>query len=142
MAVVKVSTDSHLLATITDGKHTWYADESVEGGGSDSAADPVNMLRGALGACIGITLQAYAHRKNWPLEKVEVAVNTQRFTASEYPAYQGDASFVHEIREHIVLHGPLTDEQRARLLDIATKCPVRRILANPTFFVELEPAPE
>jgi putative redox protein len=84
-----------------------------------------------------ITMQMYANRKGWPLEKAEVKLELERFNGSDYPAYKGDASFVHEIREDIVLHGSqLTDEQRERLLEISTKCPVRRVLANPTFFVE------
>ncbi len=85
---------------------------------------------------MAITVQLYAQRKQWPLEKIEIQLHLERFKADQYPAYSGDAQFVTEIREHITLYGDqLTEEQRARLMEISTKCPVRRILLNPTFFV-------
>lgn len=143
MAVVHVKTLDGLRTQITTRDQTWYADEPLEEGGSNTAPTPMEMLRGALGSCIAITVMMYAQRKKWPLQGVEVQIDSQRFNAGDYPAYQGDAQFVHEIREHVVLHGPdLTDDQRARLLDVATKCPVRRLIANPVFFTELEPAGE
>lgn len=141
MAAVTVWTDQGLRTTAKARQHTWHADEPGDGGG-DSAPTPTEMLLGALGSCIVITVHLYANRKNWPLEKVEVNLELQRFNASDYPAYQGDAQFVHEIREQVVVHGAgLDDTQRARLLDIAKKCPVRRVLTNPTFFVEPEANP-
>jgi putative redox protein len=122
--------------------HVWHADEPAEDGGGDSAPTPMEMLLGALGSCIVITVHLYANRKKWPLEKVEVNLEIQRFNAADYTAYQGDAQFVHEIREQVVVHGDGLDaDQRARLLDIAKKCPVRRVLTNPTFFVEPETYP-
>jgi putative redox protein len=136
MAAVTVQTDNGLRTKITARNHVWHADEPVEKGGSDSGPSAMDMLKGALGSCITITLHLYARRKNWPLEKVEVTVDIERFNAPDYPAYQGDAHYVHEIREKIVLHGSLSDEQRERLMEIATKCPVRRVLSSPAFFVE------
>lgn len=142
MAAVTVSTDEGLRAVARSRNHTWYADEPVEDGGANSAETPMEMMLGALGSCVVITVHLYANRKKWPLEKIEVNLEIQRFSAGDYPAYQGDAQFVHEIREKVVLHGDqLTPEQRERLMDVATKCPVRRVLANPTFFVEPEANP-
>jgi putative redox protein len=135
---IHVSTDKGLRMVIRSHSHTWYADEPVSDGGTDTAADPNEQLLGALGSCMAITVQMYANRKQWPLEKIEVELDLRRFNGADYPAYKGDAHFVHEIREKIVLHGPLTDEQRVRLMEISTKCPVRRVLVNPTFFVEAE----
>lgn len=137
MTAVTVTLDAGYRAVAKTRDHEWYADETIEGGGTDTAPTPPEELLGALGSCMLITMQMYANRKGWPLEKAEVKLEMERFGASDYPAYKGDASFVHEIREDIVLHGSqLTDEQRERLLEISTKCPVRRVLANPTFFVE------
>lgn len=139
MAKTYIHLQDDYRAEITSRQHTWIADEPLDAGGTDTAPHPGEMLRGALGACMAITIKMYADRKKWPLESVDVNLEIERFNASDYPAYEGDAPIVHEVREHITLHGPLTDDQRARLLEIATKCPVRRILTSPLFFVEATP---
>lgn len=136
MTAVTVTLDSGYRAVAKTRSHEWFADETLEGGGTDTAPTPPEELLGALGSCILITMQMYANRKGWPLEKAEVRLDMERYNGGDYPAYKGEAPFVHEIQEEIVLHGSqLTDEQRTRLLEISTKCPVRRVLSNPVFFV-------
>ena len=125
-----------LRSEINVRNHTIYSDEPTDKGGSDTAPTPMDMLVGALGACVVITLQMYAQRKGWPLEAVHVTVSLERYKKEDYPAYTGDSAFVNEVRQQITLVGPLTDEQKARLLEIATKCPVHKTLEFPTFFVE------
>jgi putative redox protein len=142
MAPVTVSTQEGLRIEIAAGNHRVIADETIHAGGTDTGPDPMQLLKGALGSCIAMTLLLYARRKNWPLEKVDVMIDIERFNKDEYPGYTGDSSILHEIREKIVLHGDqLTDEQRLRLMEIATKCPVRRVLANPAVFVDVEEFP-
>ncbi|GIL13132.1 MAG: hypothetical protein BroJett038_18520 [Chloroflexota bacterium] len=139
MGKVTVWTDEGLRTIVTTRDQVWYADEPLESGGTNTAPTPTEQMLGALGSCIVITLHLVAQRKNWPLERVEVHLDIKRFAGSEYPAYSGDEQFVHEIKEKVILHGPnLTDDQRKMLLDIATRCPVRRVLAHPVFFVEPE----
>ncbi|MBZ0301327.1 MAG: OsmC family protein [Anaerolineae bacterium] len=120
------------------GNHTIYADEPLDSGGTDTGPTPMQMMVGALGACIAITARLYAERKGWPLEGVDVGLDMERYSAKEYAGYEGSAAFIHEVRNHIVFRGPLSDEQRQRLMDIATKCPVHRALENPAFFVDVE----
>ncbi len=140
MTAVTVWTDEGLRTVAQAGHHIWNADEPESDGGTDTAPSPTEMLLGALGSCMVMTVHMYANRKGWPLDKVEVNLELERYSAADYPAYQGEAKFVSEIREHVTVYGDeLTDEQHTRLHDIASKCPVRRVLANPTFFVELEP---
>jgi uncharacterized OsmC-like protein len=136
MGKVIVHSDPTFRTAIQARHHTVYADEPVQDGGLDSAPTPMELMLGALGACMVITVQLYARRKNWPLEGVEIALDQERFIGNEHPKYQGDAKFVHEIRDQIVFRGPLSDEQRARLLEIAGRCPVHRLLENPVFFVD------
>lgn len=136
MAQVNVRLEDGLRAVATARNHTWMVDEPPEGGGTDAGPQPTETLLGALGACMAITARLYADRKGWPLERVEVVLDYQKFNGKDYAAYAGDAPFVYEFREHIVFHGPLTDEQQARLMEIAKKCPVHRILENPVFFVD------
>lgn len=122
--------------TIQASNHTFYADEPVEDGGTDTGPSPTEMLMGALGSCIAITMRLYADRKGWDLQGVEIDLDFERFRGSEYDAYDGDERYVHEIRKAIVLHGDLTDKQRERILEIGGKCPVHRLIATPSFFVE------
>lgn len=136
MAKIIVRSAGQYRTEISARHHKIYADEPVADGGSDSAPTPMELAQGALGACIAITVQLYAQRKGWPLESIEVAVEQERFKGSEYPAYQGDSQYVHEVRNQIVLRGPLSEEQRQRLLEIAGKCPVHRLIESPAFFVD------
>lgn len=139
MDYVEVALNEKYRTVITARDHTWHADVKEDSGGDDSAPTPEEMLLGALGSCMAETMKLYAARKGWVVEHIGVQLELERFNASDYPAYEGDSKFIHEIREHIVIEGPLDDEQRVRLLEIAGRCPVRRVLASPTFFVELAP---
>ncbi len=129
-------------AEIRSRSHVYYADEPTEAGGTDAMATPTEMLMGALGSCIAITCKLYAERKGWLLEGVEVRLDFERFNGKDYPAYEGDAQFVHEIREQITFYGDLSDEQRERLMDMASKCPVSRVIEFPAFFRRVLTEPE
>ena len=101
------------------GPHTLTADEPVDKGGEDTGPAPHELLLAGLASCTSMTVKMYAERKGWPLESIEVAV------AGDHV----DGAFV--MTRHVALKGVLTDEQRARLLDIANKCPVHRTLTGP-----------
>jgi uncharacterized OsmC-like protein len=122
--------------TVQSRNHIYHADEPEEAGGKDEYATPAELAMGALGSCIAITVKLYADRKKWPLEGIEIDLDFERFNAKDYAASASDEGFVHEIRKSIKLHGALDAEQRERLLDIAGKCPVHRLIATPSFFVE------
>ncbi|MEP7384493.1 MAG: bifunctional alpha/beta hydrolase/OsmC family protein [Gemmatimonadota bacterium] len=108
------------------GGHRLVADEPVRGGGRDEGPSPVALLTASLGACTSMTLRSYASRKGWPLERVVVHVSHARITASTTPGAV-PAPFARLTRE-VELVGPLTDEQRDRLLEIAERCPIHRTL--------------
>jgi len=116
--------------------HTLIADQPVQAGGADSGPTPTEMLLGSVGGCIAVTTRAFAQRKNWPLEEITVELEMKRIQREDYPPYTGEAPYVHEIRERIRFEGPLSEEQRARLLVVAGKCPVHLVLENPVFFVD------
>lgn len=136
MEKAHIRTNGGMLTTVTAGQHTFHADLPEGSNGTDEAPTPEIMLLGAVGSCMAQTAKLYANRKGWPLEDVEVELELERFKGGEYSAYEGDSKFVHEIRESITLIGPLDDAQKERIMDIITRCPVRRIITSPVFFEE------
>ena len=134
-AIVRLGQDGY-TTEIRSGNHVYYADEPVEEGGKDLGPTPTQMTMGALGACIAITMRLYAQRKGWDLQGIEVDLDFERFSGTDYALYEGDEHYVHEIRKGIKIEGDLTEEQRERLLEIGGKCPVHRLIATPAFFVE------
>ena len=138
MAVTHVTLTDGLKTTIKTRQHVYHADEPPQDGGTDTAVSPMEMVLGALGSCIAITVKLYAQRKGWPLERVEVAVDEERFGGKDYADYEGDAKYIYEIRKNIRFYGPLDEKQIERLYDIAGKCPVHRMIDLPTFWKELE----
>ena len=118
------------------GNHHIIADEPVDAGGGDEGPTPKHYLAISLGSCTALTVKMYAQRKGWALEEVDVQVSFDSFKAPDYPDYDGDADVVNEFRQVLTFKGDLTEEQRLRLLEIAGKCPVHRILTQPNFMIE------
>jgi putative redox protein len=112
---------------IRAGRHTLRADEPVASGGTDTGPDPYALLLAALGACTSMTLRMYANRKGWPLTAVTVRLSQQKIYAKDCEDCEtkGDAR-IDRIEREIELTGDLSAEQRARLVEIAEKCPVHR----------------
>lgn len=98
--------------------HRLTADEPEDAGGTDAGPRPTELLAASLASCAAVTMEMYADRKGWDLGDVEVAVD---YTG---PEEGNDPSF--DVR--IKVQGELSDEQRERLLVIATKCPVHKTL--------------
>jgi putative redox protein len=96
--------------------HRVLADESAERGGADTGPAPLEGLAAALASCTAITLRMYAERKGWELGVVTVHVR----------AFAEGAG--HRFERRIRLEAKLADEQRARLVEIAEKTPVTRIV--------------
>jgi putative redox protein len=120
-----------------DGR-TLVADEPAGLGGDDAGPDPYTLLLAALGSCISMTVTMYARRKGWPLERVVVRLRQQRIHAKDCAeCEQTTEGFVHRIERAVTVEGELSDEQRARLLEIANKCPVHKTLTSEIVVAEL-----
>jgi putative redox protein len=115
------------LQDITSGQHHHVqADEPAAYGGTDRGMSPYGFLSAGLGACTSMTIRMYARRKGWPLAHVRVDVTHDKVHAQDAASAGEDRidRFTREIR----LEGPLDAEQRARLREIADRCPVHRTL--------------
>jgi putative redox protein len=133
MTEIIVRSGTGLRQTIEVREHTLVADEPVEAGGSNAGPTPYELLLGALGACTAITVRMYAARHEWPLESVSVHLAHERVHASDCENCDNPQAlaFLDRITKRVDLQGALTDDQRARLLDIAERCPVARTLGTP-----------
>lgn len=106
--------------------HHLVADEPASYGGTDKGMSPYGFVSAGLGACTSMTIRMYARRKGWPLTNVSVDVCHDKVHAQD--AGLVNDGKVDQFRRKIRLSGPLNQEQRQRLLEIADKCPVHRTL--------------
>jgi len=113
---------------IRAGSHHLRADEPVAVGGNDSGFTPYDLLLAGLGACTAMTLRMYAGQKKWPLERVTVKLRHDKIHADDCTECETRAGKIDRIEREILLTGNLDDAQRARLKEIADKCPVHRTL--------------
>ncbi len=108
---------------VSAGAHRLVADEPADLGGLDKGPAPYDFLLAALGACTSMTLRMYANQKKWDLQKVTVRLTHHKETDAE-----GKRTDI--ITRDIGVTGALDETQRARLLEIANKCPVHRTLVE------------
>jgi putative redox protein len=124
-------------ASYQDGR-TLLIDEPASLGGEGAGLDPYALLLSALGGCINMTVTLYARRKGWPLERITVRLRQQRLHAKDCITCEANTEgFVHQIERSVTLEGPLTDEQRTRLQEIAHKCPVHKTLTSQIIITDL-----
>jgi uncharacterized OsmC-like protein/esterase/lipase len=130
---VSVRTEQGSFYTeIRSGHHTLIADEPLAVGGNDLGPSPYDLLLAALGACTSMTLQMYAARKKWPLEATSVHLEHAKIHAGDCEVCETSDGRVDRITRELELSGPLSAEQKQRLLEIADKCPVHRTMHSET----------
>ncbi len=118
---------SGFLQDIQSGpRHHTVADEPASYGGTDRGMSPYGFVSSGLGACTSMTIRMYARRKRWPLTGITVDVCHNKVHGQD--AGLASDGKIDQFRRKIRLEGPLDPEQRARLLEIADKCPVHRTL--------------
>ena len=120
MYPIKISSTSDRYRQEIDinDKFQLIADEPLDLGGNDAGATPVELVLAGLGSCKAITLKMYAERKGWELKSLNIDVDHQKVNRQ------------YQISVRLHLTGNLTDEQKQRLLEIANKCPVHKLLQS------------
>lgn len=113
--------ESKLAQRLELGRHHLAADEPIEMGGMDSGPSPIQYMLASLGSCTSMTLRVYAAHKNWALGAIRVEVFHERA--------KGDSGAPYDRFERVIhVESDLTDEERAKLVEIAGKCPMHKLL--------------
>ena len=134
VVVVGETGEGKFSQTITVGRHHLAADEPRPIG-DDTGPSPYDLLLAGLGACTSMTLRMYAARKGLPLERVVVRLRHEKIHAADCEACETTEGKIDRIDRTVDLHGALDAAQRAKLLEIADKCPVHQTLHRENLIV-------
>ncbi|MGE0669044.1 MAG: alpha/beta fold hydrolase [Sphingomonadales bacterium] len=122
---------SLLEQRIRIGRHVITADEPASApGGMDLGPSPYDLLSAALGACTSMTLRYYARNKGWDLGRITVDVMHDKIHAADCADCETREGKLDIMKRIVRVDGELTGEQRAKLVEIADKCPVHRTLES------------
>ena len=127
--------DGKFQVAISTGDHVFLADEPISVGGGGTGPSPFDLLSAALAACTTMTLRLYADGKKWPVTRIRTAVGHQKELADPQPDL---------FNVRISIEGAIDAEQRARMMEIAERCPVHKTLERGARFTTAEgdpPAP-
>jgi uncharacterized OsmC-like protein len=130
VSVVVQGSASGFAQEIVAGAHRLRSDEPKSAGGTDTGPTPYDLLLAALGSCTSMTVAMYARRKQWPLESVTVRLQHSRIHTDDCADCETKEGMIDRVEREVTLTGSLDAEQRAKLLEIAHKCPVHRTLAG------------
>ena len=128
--VVQETGEGKFTQRIAAGGHRLRADEPESFGGDDSGPGPYDLVLAGLGACTSMTLRLYAERKGWPMSRVTVTLSHEKIHAEDCADCETRSGGLDRIERRLSIEGELDDEQRARLVEIAKKCPVHRTLES------------
>ncbi|AOW11285.1 hypothetical protein EM308_06750 [Flavobacterium gilvum] len=108
------------LCTISWRNGKLLMDEPENKGGKDLGPDPFSTLLASLASCTLSTLRMYIDRKEWIIPEINISLNLYQETV--------DGELSTTIKRNITFSGDVTAEQRERLLIIADKCPISKLL--------------
>ncbi|MCH2034974.1 MAG: alpha/beta hydrolase [Tenacibaculum sp.] len=126
--------EDNFTTKIQASNHNLIADEPESVDGDDFGPSPFDLLNAALIACTTMTLKMYANRKQWDLQEVYVYVTRVKKSSEELGITSEKLNRHDFFTKKIKLVGNLDEKQKARLLEIAAKCPVHKTLENQAYF--------
>ncbi|WP_425237545.1 alpha/beta fold hydrolase [Ulvibacterium sp.] len=130
--VASLDADDGFTTQMKVGSHYMTADEPIDVGGSDFGPSPYELVSAGLSACTAMTIQMYVRRKGWKLENVEVHTSYGKEHAVDCENCESEVSKIDTFQREIRLQGDLDEKQKARIMEIADKCPVHRTLHSET----------
>ncbi len=128
--VASLNKEDGFTTAMRIGNHYYTADEPLEVGGNDFGPSPYELVSAGLSACTAMTIQMYTKRKGWEVDNVEVHTTFGRTHAVDCEACETDSAKIDTFHREIKLTGNLDEKQRARIMQIADKCPVHKTLHN------------
>ncbi len=128
VVIVTETGEGKYIERIQSGRHRLLADEPESVGGNDAGPGPYELLLASLGSCTAMTLRMYADHKQLPLERVIVRLRHEKIHAKDCHDCETREGRIDVIEREIELEGDLDETQRARMLEIADRCPVHRTL--------------
>jgi putative redox protein len=99
------------------------ADEPLDNGGKDAGPTPTELVLSGLAACTASTLRMYADKKGWDVERIDLEISIR--------IEKTDTGQISHVESLIDITGNITAEEKARMIEIAQKCPVHKLLSNP-----------
>ncbi|MCF2873712.1 MULTISPECIES: bifunctional alpha/beta hydrolase/OsmC family protein [unclassified Tenacibaculum] len=126
--------EDNFTTTIQSKNHTLIADEPASVGGDDFGPSPYEYLNAGLIACTAMTLKLYAERKKWDLQEVFVYVTHSRKHSDDLGIEIEKPTYLDHISKKLKFVGNLDEQQKERLKEIASKCPVHKTLASQVIF--------
>ena len=137
MAFVTAVLGEGTEVTLQARQFTWRSDEPLGAGGADLGPTPYEILLGSLAACIVITLRLYANHKRITLPEVGVRLDFDRVHADDCAdCDERTDGWIERITSQVTIRGTFDDAQRARLTQVAQRCPVHKTLANGVHLVD------
>ncbi|MCH7857503.1 MAG: OsmC family protein [Gemmatimonadetes bacterium] len=137
MAFVTAVLGEGTEVTLQARQFTWRSDEPLGAGGTDLGPTPYEILLGSLAACIVITLRLYANHKGITLPEVGVRLDFDRVHADDCAdCDERTDGWIERITSQVTIRGTFDDAQRARLTQVAQRCPVHKTLANGVHLVD------
>ncbi|UII75453.1 bifunctional alpha/beta hydrolase/OsmC family protein [Flagellimonas sp. HMM57] len=130
--VASLDGDDYFTTQMKVGNHYMIADEPTDFGGNDFGPSPYELVSAGLSACTVMTIQMYARRKGWPIYNVEVHTSYSKSHAEDCENCENDTSKIDTFQREIKLTGNLDEKQKAKIMEIADKCPVHRTLHSKT----------
>ena len=113
----------HYISKLSMRGHLIVADEPIDNGGKDAGPTPTELILSGLAACTASTLRMYADKKGWEVERIDLELSIR--------IEKTDTGQVSHVESLIDITGNITAEEKARMIEIAQKCPVHKLLSNP-----------
>ena len=137
MATLTAKLREGTAVTLQSRQFSWLADEPLGAGGTDTGPNPYEILLGGLAACIAVTLRLYADHKKIALTGVDVRLEFDRVHADDCIDCDERADgWIERIQSEVTIVGSFDDAQRARLTQVAARCPVHKTLTNGAHIVD------